>query len=251
MKTRIFLMIFTIASFNVSIAQKNIQISTKELMFLVDITDTIVYRQIHSDFIQSLSTFFQNTGMGKIEAEECFTLSVAPINATGELQLTSASIEILRKGMSYNDEAKLKNPRPLLNMLNAKLAEYDLLSKNNHTQSCIFEIILKAISQTTADETVITICSDLMEYSNIYSMYKKIPPVSEMSQIMANIDPVLLKDVKGKLKSGNAPNIVIVLKKTGANINYNELKTFWVSFFNHLGISDIKFIDNFSQNPQI
>lgn len=232
-------------------AQKNPQLSTTELMFLVDVTDSLIFKQIHADFSQNLSKFFQNTGLGKIAAEEKFSLSVAPINSSGELKLSTASISIPRKGLSYNEEKKLSNPRPLLNMLNAKLIEFATISKNNQSQSSIIEIVLKAITQTTADESFIVICTDLIEHSTIHSMYKSIPQASDVSKILAKVDPLLLSNAKNKVKGGGDLTVIIVLKKLPGSHDYNKLRGFWMAFFAEVGISNVKFIDNLSQNPQI
>ena len=239
---------------NFLFSQTNSNQKSSELTFLVDITDEEIFSQIRSDFEQSLPTFFQTTGLGKIKALEKFTLAIAPINATGELRLTSKSISIPRKGMSLQEERKLGNPQPLMSMLKQQLNAFDSIKTAHNEQSYIMDIVLKTIAQAneSAGRNVIVVLSDLLEYSPVHNMYKKIPTSNqEIEQLINNIDPIILRQAKIKLQLGCDPEVIVVFKQKAGSRNGRELKRFWTGFLNKIGITTVIFIDNFTQNPQI
>ena len=250
---KIVLSALIIISQSVLIAQNDNQLKVTELTFLVDITDNELFRQIKTDFEQNLPTFFQATGLGKIKDLEKFTVKIAPINATGELILTSRSISIPKKGLALQEVKKLQNPQPLMFMLRQQLNVYDSIRVINNERSFIIDIVLKTIAQAneSAERNVIVVLSDLLEYSPVANFYKKIPSNQEIEEVLKKIDPTVLNQAKNKIKSGCDPEMVIVFKqapgfKTGA-----ELKRAWTSLLNKIGITTVVFIDNFTQNPQI
>ena len=250
---KIILLVLIIISQSALVAQNGTQLKVTELTFLVDITDNELFSQIKTDFEQNLPTFFQATGLGKIKDLEKFTISVAPINATGELVLTSKSISIPKKGLALQEVKKTSNPQPLMLMLKQQLNVYDSIKVLHNERSFIVDILLKTIAQAneSAERNVIVVLSDLLEYSPVCNMYKKIPANQEMEQVLKNIDSTTLNQVKKKIKSGCEPEVVIVLKQKPGSRNGSELKRFWTSFLNKIGITTVVFIDNFTQNPQI
>jgi hypothetical protein len=251
---KIVLLMLIIISQNVLVAQTNTQLKVTELTFLVDITDSDLFSQIKADFEQNLSAFFQATELGKIKEQEKFTLSVAPISATGEFVLKSTSIAIPRKGLALQEVRRLSNPQPLMVMLKQQLAVFDSIKVANNERSYIIDIVLKSIAQAneSAERNVIVMCTDGLEYSPVCNMYKKIPTTNqETEQVLKSIDPTTLNRAKQRIQSGCDPEIVIVIKQKTGSRNGSDLKQFWSSFLNKIGITTVVFIDNFTQNPQI
>jgi hypothetical protein len=252
MKKIVFL-IFLSTLVNISVAQKAAQIKNTGCIFLIDITDNELFGLIKEDIAKNLQTFFRATGLGTINELESFTLSVAPINSTGELHLSSKSISITKKGLSYKEIEQLRNPKPLIALLKKQLAIYDSIKAFHNDKSYIIDVILKTIAQSneSSERNVIVVFSDLLEYSPVSNFYKKIPQSSEIEQAIKNIDPILLNQAKKKIESSSDIEVVIVFKQKKGALTGNALKQFWSGFLTKLGISKVVFLDNLTQNPQL
>lgn len=233
------------------IGQTNPEMKVTELMFLVDITDAELYGQIKADFQNNLPQFFNYTHLGRIKDLEMFRLSVAPINSTGELIITCKSIQIPKKGMPTNDVKKLSNPQPLMAMLREQLNVFEAQVANND-RSLIMEVVLKAVNQANenAERNIIVICSDLLEFSNTANFYRKIPSPQEVDQVIKNLDSITWSSAKRKAEK-TQPEIIIIYRQSPGFKQARELKLFWCSLMNKLGIKSVVFIDNFTQDPQI
>jgi len=224
-------------------------LKTSEMFMLVDITDPGLFSQIVLDFEENLPTFFQTVGLGKIGELERFTLKIAPIGATQELVVKSASIAIPRKGLALQEQRRLSNPQILTALIKQNLADYGTLTAANNSASYIIDIVLKSISQSDdeAERSVLVIQTDGMEFSPICNTYKKVPTTTqEIDALMNNIDVTTLNRAKQKVKTSKV-EIVIVLKRSTGSRNVSELRNFWTELLNRVGITSLVFIDNFTQ----
>lgn len=255
MKTVLFTFLMLVFGLNVLVAQSNLK--TTECIFLLDITDNLLFAEIKDDFNNNLPDFFAYTNLGRIKELESFRLSVCPIGSGGVLSLKSQTIAIPRKGMPINEVKKLSSPQPLMAMLREQLAFYETQLQDNNTRSLIIDVVLKAIGQTNEnfERTVIVVCSDLLEFSNITNFYNKIPTAQELTafieQCIKRIDPITFTSVRKKIENGCIPEIVIVYKPKRSFERSADLKLFWQEFFRQLGLPHVSFIDNFTQDPQI
>lgn len=226
-------------------------IKNLDLFFLIDVTDRELFQIINTDIQTNLPVFFKNTKFADIHEHERFTLHVAPIAISESLELSSASICIPRKGLSYSAENQLKNPKPIVLLLKKELTDYDILSMKNYKTTNILNIFIKAIIQADPEsfDSWYFIFSDLLENNKYINLYKGIPECSEIPTIINNVDPYLLNKLNQKIDSGFEPNIVIVLKSLpNSKVDPRTLRTFWSCFFKELGFFDVQFIDNLSNS---
>lgn len=251
----IFFILLILLSINQNdmIGQTNPEMKVTELMFLVDITDLEIFEEIRNDFNSNLPIFFANTRAGKIKEYETFKLSVCPIGSNGILTITTKSIQIPRKGLATNEVKRLSDPQPLMKMLKEQLNNYEQQVITNSDRSLIIDVILKAISQLNenAENSILVVLSDFLEFSDIANFYKKIPNAIEIESIMKNIDIITLNSARKKIEQGCTPEVVLVFKQKSKFKQSAELKLFWAEFFKKIGIRNVVFIDNFTQDPQL
>jgi hypothetical protein len=226
-------------------------ISKSELIMLIDISDTILVRKIHSDLKMNFGNYMSKSGLGSISPCERFTLSVAPICSKEVLDIRSESIEIDRKGQSIKDQRKQADPKELTNLLISEMNRYIQMSMNEEftSGSNIANVLIKALNYADIHtETTILLFSDLIENNQYLNMYNQVPSNEKIHEaIYQLIDPMLLKQFYMKQESGLKCNIDIVMKSgNNTNINNRNVKLFWEELFKSIGITEYRFIDNLS-----
>lgn len=250
MKNAIIIAFLTVIA--ISCSAQNI--NETAVTFLVDATEKPIFDAIEADFNRNLNTFFTNTkSIGTIDFGQALTIRMGSINESKELSLQSGSIALTDKRVSRKEAERQRNPRPLLEMISLELARCKQLSEKTMTSSPIVEVMLKAFREmNTEAREIIVICTDGLEYSNYGNFYHSIPTTEQSVQkFIGKLDALLLAEVKEKVESTD-PEVVIVLKANAkAKDATAHLKLFYNEFLHQLGVSTIRFIDNFSNNPNL
>lgn len=250
--TVMFVMIFTSCS---SLTECNSK-SNSEGIILLDVSDTKLFQLIRQDLNDNFGSFMLRSRLGIIEPCQRFTLRLAPIAAQEELEISSQSIEISRKGQSIREQEQQADPSPLVSMLKVKLDEYEKLSNSKEATSgsVIINKALKAILQTDPEaESTIILLTDGIEYNEYLSMYKKIPKAEEIPEIIKKlIDPEILSKFKSAQEQGVNPKIIIVLKPCSppAKVNIRAVKAYWAELLKELKLTNVQFADNLATISQ-
>ena len=254
MKKNIFSLCFMIVALNVlftdhSHAQK---LNETVVTFLCDATDQTVFDAIETDFRQNLNVFFTNTSIGAINYGQRLTIRMGVIDESDQISLSSKYIAITDKKVSRKEAERLRNPRPLLKLINDELSRGKQLSERKMTSSPIIDITLKVFREmSTEARNVVVICTDGVEYSNYANFYKNIPSTPQsIEKLISKIDSILLDEAKEQISSAD-PEVVVVLKPNDKVKRISELKVFYKEFFYQLGVNTIKFIDNLNNNPNL
>ena len=228
------------------------KIEETAVTFLCDATDQPVFNAIESDFNQNLNAFFTNTDIGTIDFGQRLTIRMGAIDESDELSLRSKSIALTNKKVSRKEAARLRDPKPLVQLIATELANYKQLSEKKMTSSPIIDVSLKVFREmNTEAEEILVICTDGVEYSSYANFYKNIPTTEQtVEKLMAKIDPILLAEAKEQIASAN-PKVVVVLKSNDKVKKPAELKKFYNEFFHQLGVDTVRFIDNLSNNPNL
>lgn len=222
----------------------------RRLILEADVSDPRLFKEIESDLNSNFPGFMQRTALGNITACQSFTLSFAHLSAKDALDISSASIAISRRNQSVREEQSQANPAPLIKLMHSKLDEYRLLAGDSAMTagSNIANVLLKTIIQTNPDEeTHIVVFSDLVENNAELNLYKKIPSIAQVPQVIEQmIDPGVLDKFWQLQKQGVKPKVIVVMKsEPGGKTNQRAVKTFWVEVFKELKI-DVQFVDNLS-----
>lgn len=229
---------------------KNIQ--RKEAFFLLDVSDKKLFENIEDDLDKNFPGFMQRTSMGNITPCQSFKLSFAHLSAKESLDINSAEISIDRKGLSKNEERKLANPAPLVQLMQKKINEYRLFSENPvmTAGSNIANVLLKVIIQSNPNaDNYIFVFSDMVENNRQINLYKKIPYERDIKDVINKIiEPDVLRKFRQLQQGGLEDKIIVVLKSdpTGKT-NQRDIKNFWSEVFKELKV-DAQFIDNLSNN---
>jgi len=230
-------------------------ISQKELTVLVDISDKRLFTIIENDLNTNFPAFMQKTGLGSITSCQRLTLSIGHLSGKEDLELSSESISVSRKGQSNKEEKKQASPAPLVRLLQKKVNDYRLLTEDPvmTSGSNIGNVLLKAIIHSNADaETTILLFSDMVENNRTINLYKKIPAEKDIPAVIDQlIDPDILEKFKMLQESGVVTKIIIVMKEEpSGKINQRSIKNFWSMVFKELKL-DVQFIDNLSNSIEI
>lgn len=228
------------------------KINETAVTFLVDATDQPIFNAIESDFNQNLNVFFTNTGIGKIDFGQRLTIRMGAIDESDQLTLQCKSIALLDKKVSRKEAERLRNPKPLLQMIAIELARCKQLSEKKMTSSPIIDVTLKAFREmNTEAREILVICTDGVEYSHYANFYKNNPTTEQsVEKLISMIDPILLAEAKEQIASAN-PEVIIVLKMNDKVKNTAELKKFYNEFLHQIGVNTVRFIDNLSNNPNL
>lgn len=244
----LFLLVFNVLGCSCH-AQK---INETAVTFLVDVTDQSVFSAIKADFNRNLNAFFVNTGVGKIDYGQRLVVRMGAIDEGDQLTLQSRSIALVDKRVSRKEAERLRNPRPLVEMIGGELDRYEQLSEKTMASSPIIDVTLKAFREMNAEaREIVVICTDGVEYSNYANFYKNIPTTEKtLEKLISKVDPFLLSEAKEQIAMTD-PEVVIVLKANDKVKHTADLKKFYSEFMNLLGVHTTRFVDNLSNNPNL
>ncbi len=225
----------------------------KEMILLMDVSDESLFTEIKNDVSENFSMFMKDAPFGKINDCETFKMSIGNLSGLDELNIKSAKIGIVKKGMSGKDKQKYSNPTPLIRLLKNSLSDYSAMSTdikyNNSTN--ILQTTIKAIVGMGDDsENTLLIFSDMIinNKTEKVNFYREIP--KDVGGIIRKlIDPVLLNKFKEKIASGMELKVIVVHKNEPKNkVNKKKVKAFWVKCFKDLEIGNVQFKDNLTNN---
>lgn len=229
-------------------------IHSRDLNFLIDVTDQQLFKDIQKDIQSNFGTFMQNTRFGEIKENDRLSFHIGPIGATENLELKSASISGPSNKLSGQAKRKLVNPKPLLALLNTELSEYEKLSVSQINETSIANVLLKSLLEANPDgENYILVFSDLVENNKYLNHYKRIPDAKEIHKIIkTTIDPYILTKLQKKLDEGLEVHIILVQKDLpNAKVDARKIKTYWQNLLSELGLTDVQFIDNLTNNIEL
>jgi len=228
------------------------QNTDRSITMLIDCTAENLFNDIDRDIRANLPNFMQSTGIASITFLQSFTAKIGFVESTGDLSLTKESISLPQSNKVSNRKAnELRNPQPILNMIDKQLVIGKAIAANKQTKSPIVEVILKSMRELSpeTDETVM-LFSDGVEYSDAANFYKSIPFSDEtFEKYYAKLDPFILQEATSKIASIQ-PTVVFYLKTSEEGINKANLKRFYSKFFEKIGVKNYMFLDNLTQNVQ-
>lgn len=222
-------------------------ITKKELVVLVDITDTVVFNTSLNDLNENFSGFMENQGLGQIKECESFKLSIAPIVGGDVYELSSETISVNRKGLSKQQFKKLTNPTKQMQMLKGRLDDFKQLSQTPEATlaSPVANTIIKAINNVESDsDATILVFTDLMEHYGGFSFYRsKIDLNVDFIEVVETVvDPLVLSEFESNTHEN--VKVIFVVKQSGTNgTNRRDLKQFWDNLMHELNIQAV-FVDN-------
>lgn len=248
-----FSIVFMLSSCNSLVECDNI--SQRQATFLMDVSDKKLFANIENDLNTNFPVFMQKSGLGSISPCQSFTLGFGHLSSKDELNITSATISISRKGQSKNKEIQESRPAPLVLLLKQKLNEYKQLANDSQftAGSNICNVLLKAINQSNPDaENYFFVFSDMVENNTELNLYKGIPNKNIASQVIQKIiEPSVLQEFQKQQKSGVLAKVIIVMKaEPNGKTNQRLVKDFWIAVFKELKL-DVAFIDNLSNNVEL
>ncbi len=224
---------------------------------LIDVTDENLFVEIESDLSDNLPVFMEKTGLAEISPCESFTLTLVPITAREGLDATSKTIAISRKGQSYQAERQQASPAPLVQLLKTQLTSYSGLTQDQSVTSGsnIANVMLKALTRSSpGSEITLIVFSDMIENNEYLNMYRNIPGEDQAEAVVNQlIDPVVMEAFKSRQQQGLDASILIVCKEnqlTRVSTNTRDIRTFWSSLLNEIGLEHVQFVDNLSNINQ-
>lgn len=244
---------FTLSSCNSLIECDSI--SQRQATFLIDVSDKKLFADIENDLNTNFPVFMQKSGLGNISPCQSFSLGFGQLSSKEELNITSATISISRKGQSKKKEWEQASPAPLVRLMKQKLSDYKQLADEPQVTagSNICNVLLKAINQSNPDtENYFFIFSDMVENNAQLNLYKGIPDKKNASQVIEKIiEPSVLQKFSGLQKSGIQAKVIIVMKtEPNGKTNQRVVKDFWIAVFGELKL-DVVFIDNLSNHVEL
>lgn len=256
-KLSVVLVVCATVMFNLHCSHKEVSLEDTSLTFLVDVTDTALFDQVNSDFHQNLPVFFERTGLDNIQAGQKLTLKMSPITCSGVFSMRQASIALPVRDMSRREEAILRNPEPLLALIRSELDDYAKMAADDQQASPILDVMLKSFREMspTSSREMLVVFTDGYEHSNYLNMYKsKTIPTSEMdvARILEKTDQILLQEARSVVRNVN-PAVVFVLKETSKANSFKrgDLKMYYTELLRQIGVTDVIFIDNLTNTPNL
>lgn len=197
----------------------------------------------------------QRTGLGNISPCKSFALSFVHLGGQETLDISTQTIAINRKGLSREEEKRLANPLPLVQLMKNKLDEYNRLTNDPVVTSStnIANILIKSINQADlASENVFLLMTDGVENNAQLNLYKEFPKESEYSEVIEKlIEPSELEKYRQHKQQGLNVKVIMVLKSDPAgNIDRRKIKAYWISVFKGLELN-YQFIDNLSNQVEL
>lgn len=222
------------------------------LSFIVDATDKALLDEINHDFHTNLQTFFKNAGISKVGYNEKLTVRIGPIDDNDKLSLKTTSVALTDKKASKRDQAAMSDTRPLLKLISTELARYDTVYNRQMKCSPIINVMLKAFREMNPNATreIVVVCTDGVEFDSYGNFYKAIPTSdAAFAKLVSKIDSILLNEAKTRIEEVS-PQVVLVLK-SNPKANTAQLKQFYSKLLSQLGVTQVSFIDNLSNNPNL
>ncbi|WAC12394.1 hypothetical protein [Dyadobacter pollutisoli] len=226
-------------------------ISQREAVLLIDVSDPKLYTEIENDLGKHLPKFMAETGLATIDVCQKFSLSFAHLSGKDALELETENISINQKGQSNSAVEIQSSPAPLVKLVQKKLTEYKLLSEDPvmTSQSNIANTLFKSINYCNPkSDNVIILFSDLVENNRLVNFYKKIPGQDEVSSAIDKmIEPAVLQKFKSQSIKGRTKVIIVLKSESKGRVSVRDVRSFWEALFKELKFdANVQFIDNLS-----
>lgn len=231
------------------------QIEKRHTFILMDLSDKDLYKEIETDLTENFPSFMERTELGNISACESFALSFAHFGGQEILDISTQAIAINRKGLSREEEKRMANPKPLVQLMKKKLEEYNRLTDDPVVTSStsIANVLLKSITQADlSSDNVFLIMTDGVENNPQLNLYKDIPEDGDYSALLDNlIEPSVLEKYRQYKQQGLQAKVIMVLKNEPVGkVDRRKIKAFWIGIFEELELN-YQFIDNLSNQVEL
>lgn len=231
------------------------EIRERHAFILMDVSDKALFRDIENDLKSNFPGFMQRTGLGNIAPCECFTFSFAHFGGKETLKIASRSIAINRKGLSRDEERRLANPTPLVQLMRTKIDEYNKLTDDREiiSNTNIANVLIKTINQAEPSaDNIFLLFTDGVENSQHLNLYRDKPANHELGSLLTRmIEPAELEKFRLLRDRGLQAEIVMVLKSEPTKkVDRRYIKTFWINIFEQLQLP-YQFVDNLSNQVEI
>lgn len=228
-------------------------INQSVMTMLFDVSDEELYAEIQEDINANFAVFMKQTQFASLGECKEAEMVLGTLSAKDELKLRKATIGITQKGLSGQEKRNQANPAKVVQLIKGSLAEYAELSKSStyNSSTNILQTTVKSIvAVDESKQQTLVIFSDMVANNKIegINFYRSIPK-DVGGTIRKLVDSELLNQLESKVSNGLEVNLIIVLKNEPNNkVKKKDVKEFWSNSYSHLGLEQVQFIDNLSNN---
>jgi hypothetical protein len=221
-----------------------------EIHWELDVSDLKLFEECRDDIQSNFALFMQESGFGDVKPGQTLTMYWSKIAGLGTLQSASASITGPSDKLAYQVQRKQLNPGKLLQLKNTQLTEFQKTAQTGIAKSSIIEVLIKDLLQGDATkQCYFFVFSDMVENSGIVNCYKSIPATkAQIKKTIERIDPYLKTKLDKKIEAGFSPIVVLVQKDSRGKVDSQAIRKFWIDLLSILNITNVKLIDNLSNN---
>jgi hypothetical protein len=246
--------------------QKHEAIRKKEVVVMVDLTDSLKYKYYKEDIEKNLKSYLQkHWNKEKIDSGDQMTVSIIPISANSKYYSKyqvqfDLSNDIQLNGMERDSVKALEKSTNVIgyknidDLIKVAIRDFDKMvtSPENIEKSSILSRLIKVVSLLNNDNDVqLLVFSDMIENSTALNMYTSIDIAPD--KIGDIVNACVGEDVINKFNSAKK----IGLKSLGIDIvmyysekdvqRQNKIKSIWDGIFIYLfgeNRIDVKYGDN-------
>lgn len=247
MKKIISTLFLTVLIISLNSCNKCDNISQRNVVFLIDVTDSINFKNIKLDISNNIQELNKQKKIFQFGECEGLTFKMGKLSESESISFSKIEREVNQKNLNQQNLLVKTNPDTIFNFISTKLKEYEKDAFVKSNQSNIANNILKTILENKNQNSTIFVFSDMIENNEYLLMYKntfqKLTTEDALSKLF---DPSLLSQLKNSNK--NNSKLIIVQKQESKNLTKTrDVKEFWIKIFDNLGIKTI-FIDDLSHN---
>lgn len=240
--------LFVIITITFQSCNKNCEnLAKRNLIFLVDVTDSINFKNIKTDITNNIKVLNEQKKVFNLDYCEGLNFKIGKLSESENISFSKIEREINVTNMNKRNFEILKSPDTIYNFINDKLTEYEKDSFVKSNQSNIANNILKTILDNKNQAATIFVFSDMVENNQYLLMYKnQFQNLTPEESITKLFDTELLSQLKSVNKSNL--QLVIVQKQESKNLTKTrDVKQFWVKIFEKLEVKTV-FIDDLTHN---
>jgi len=223
------------------------------MTMLFDVSDEELFAEIEDDLNANFALFMKQTQFANLRECQEVEMVLGTLSAKDELKIRKATVGITQKGLSGQEKRNQANPAKVVQLIKSSLTEYAELSKSStyNSSTNILQTTVKSI--VAVDESkpqTLVVFSDMVANNKIegINFYRSIPK-DVGGTVRKLVDSELLNQLESKISNGLELNLIVVLKNEPNNkVKKKEVKEFWSKCFSHLGLEQVQFIDNLSNN---
>jgi hypothetical protein len=223
------------------------------MTMLFDVSDEQLFTEIEGDLKANFAQFMKQTKFATIGECEEAELVLGTLSAKDELEIRKATVGLTQKGLSGQEKRNQANPAKVVQLIKSSLAEYAELSKlptYNSSTNILQTTVKSIVAVDESTQQTLVIFSDMVANNKIegINFYRSVPK-DVGGTVRKLVDSELLNQLESKVSNGLEVNLIVVLKNEPNNkIKKKDVKEFWSKCFSHLGLEQVQFIDNLSNN---